>query len=454
LPLSDGRIRRDVTFVTSGLFRDLYGHLLTLLDRAVLLALDGASQSIEHDHPELREALGAALAPLGPLRAPGAESHDDNQHARPRGEQTRAALAAGSPAAVAGRGASHRVFGNAPGGYGAGINRLAERSGSWTDRGQLAAAYEHRMGHAYGDGLDGAPAHDAFRAALARTENTYLGRASNLYGLLDNNDGFDYLGGLGMAVEAARGKPPVGRVALHADRDKARLETLPEALFAELRGRHLNPVYLRALMEHGYAGARTMGSEFLENLWGWQVTSPEVVEPWVWDETRAVFLEDAHGIGLDEFLARDDNAHVRSNILALHLVAAQKGFWSPDEAALRELAGDFVRQIAEHGLPGSGHTRPDHPVMAFALGLAPDDAPREKLERVLAAARRSLTRAADPSVVAEIELTEAAPGGFPWLWLALGALGSGLFALGVWRGVGPTSPRAREHAPEGGSPDA
>ncbi|WP_458788514.1 cobaltochelatase subunit CobN, partial [Vallitalea sediminicola] len=49
-----------------------------------------------------------------------------------------------------GRQASYRIFGTAPGAYGAGINRLAERSGAWQERKQLGEAYIKRMSHAYG----------------------------------------------------------------------------------------------------------------------------------------------------------------------------------------------------------------------------------------------------------------------------------------------------------------
>ena len=45
--------------------------------------------------------------------------------------------------------------------------------------------------------------------------NTYLGRASNLYGLMDNNDAFDYLGGLSLAVETVSGRVPASYVADH-----------------------------------------------------------------------------------------------------------------------------------------------------------------------------------------------------------------------------------------------
>ena len=252
--------RRDVTFVTSGLFRDLFPNQLVWLDRAWLLALDASSLTLRREHPDLAPALDATLARLDdPWRSPGDEALSANQIAAHWVRDTRAKVEEGLPLAEAGKAASLRVFGNAPGGYGAGINRLAERSGAWDTRMELADAWILRMGHAYGAGIDGVPAHAAFGQRLAHTGRTYLGRASNLYGLLDNNDAFDYLGGLSLAVEQARGDTPLSRIISHADPSAPRMGPLDAELLAELRGRELNPAWISALMDHGYAGARTMG---------------------------------------------------------------------------------------------------------------------------------------------------------------------------------------------------
>jgi cobaltochelatase CobN len=444
-PLSPAAVRRDVSFVTSGLFRDLYENLIAWLDRAVLLALDGASETLRVEHSELTEALASALAPLGELRAPGNESLAQNQVAAHWARDVRALLASGVPAAEAGRQASVRLFGNAPGGYGAGVNRLAERSGAFSTREELSNAFTLRMGHAYGVGLKGMPMRAAFDQMLARTERSFLGRASHLYGLLDNNDAFDYLGGLRMAVEARRGKPPEAAVVQYADPKNTRVESAARALFSELRARHLNPAYLKALMQHGYAGARTLNTGFVENLWGWQVTSPDLIRPWVWDEVNSVYLRDALQIGLTKFLEEAHNIHVKANIEAILLVAAHKGFWTPDEATVSELAGDFARIVASHGLPGSGHTRPDHPVMAF-IAEHLDAQERASFEAVLARSLQPRPSPPDsPRQVSEVKREESSREGHEayaetgagaaamWKYvLVFTALA--LFALGVSRG--------------------
>lgn len=432
VPLEGTRVRRDTTFVASGLFRDLYGHLIGWLDQAVLVALAGSAQTIRNEYPRLTPALDAALEPLREQGEVQDEPLGRNQIAAHWVESTLASLGSGADPARVGPLAAARVFGDAPGSYGTGVNRLAERSGAWTDRSELADTYLRRMGHAYGGGRAGIAAHDALQEQLERTEHTYLGRASHLYGVLDNNDVFDYLGGLGLAIEHVRGEPPRARVVQHADPENAGLEGLPSALMQELRGRHLNPEYLKPLMEHGYAGARTMGSGFVENLWGWQVTSPHIVKGWVWDEVKAVYLDDRYGIGLDDFLARGHNVQVRTNMQAILLVAAHKGFWEPDPATRLALSEEFARAVIEHGLPGSGHTRPDHPMMADVLDrLDPDLA--ESFEQTLRAAKGAEVRsvASELRVNVEPQANTGEDQASPSSGGALAAWGLLLFALAV-----------------------
>lgn len=399
--------RRDVLITTSGLFRDLYGELLHWLDHAGRLALAGSAQVLAAE-PALRPALAAALAPLPEPAPHGAEPLARNHLARRWRERVLAQLEVGVPPARAGREAAWRIFGDAPGGYGAGVNRLAERSGAWTDRSELATAYRRRMGHVYGLDAAGLAAPVAFGEALAGVGRTYLGRASHLYGLLDNNDAFDYLGGLGMAVEQVRGTVPASHVIDHADPAQARLRPLPGALLGELRAQFLNPAWIAPLMAHGYAGARTLGSEFIEYLWGWQVTNPDIIQPSVWDEVAAVYLDDSLDLGLDDFLAQEANVHVQTHIMAIFLVAAQRGFWQPAPARLEALSRHFAQQVIAHGLPGSGHAAPDHPMLEALLPRLPESL-REAFVARLAAARgedaagpvRARVRALDEPAPAE-----------------------------------------------------
>jgi len=399
------RIRRDSVFTTSGLFRDLYGAHMIWLEQAVLMALDASSDAIRKDYPALTYALNAALEPLGSAKNAGKEPLTINYVAARWVKDASDALKQGVEPARAGRQSAYRVFGDAPGTYGAGVNRMVERSGSWDDRSEIADVYMRRMGHAYGLNVHGEPLLNTFKQRLNTVNKTYLGRASNLYGLLDNNDSFDYLGGLSLAVETVKGDVPESFVIFHPDAKNLSIEPLQVALLSELRGRFLNPQWLNPLMDEGYAGARTMGSEFLEYLWGWQVTNPDVIKSWVWDEVKSVYIDDSLDIGLDAFLEKGHNVHVKSNILAVMLVASQKGFWQADEKTIKEIAEKFTQLLLENGLPGSGHTSPDHPLYEWLERYVAADQ-YAQLQQLLAATKVDARVEQAPTVVAEITLDD------------------------------------------------
>jgi len=406
--LKPGAARRDALVTTSGLFRDLYPNLIRLIDRAGRLALAASAATLAEQDPALQDALRAALAPL-PDAKWGSEPLATNRVAAEWLVRQRALARGGMAAADAGRAAAQRIFGDAPGAYGTGVNRLTERSGAWRERDEIGAAYRNRMGHAYGLDASGEPGHEAFNAALDGIQRTYHGRASNLYGLLDNNDAFDYLGGLSLAVEGRTGRVPDALILQHAQPGRADVEPLASALLGELRGRFLNPAWLKPLMGHGYAGARTMGQEFLENLWGWQVTRPDLVKNWAWDEVKSVYFDDAHKLGLPQFLGKGHNAQVKAHMLAIFMVAAEKGYWKTDAATIRQMGGELARLVAANGLPGSGHTRPDHPMWTW---LAPqlDAAEAQALGVTLAKARGEMLDAADADIDPSAINTAAATG--------------------------------------------
>lgn len=390
--LKPGAVRRDVIVTTSGLFRDLYPNLNNLIDRAGRLALAASAAGLAQQRPELKEALTAALGPVSTAQW-SSEPISNNRVAREWLIRFQALQGQGMTTVDAGHAAAQRIFGDAPGAYGTGVNRLTERSGAWRERDEIGRAYRNRMGHAYGLDDSGEAAHAAFDSALDGIKRTYHGRASNLYGLLDNNDAFDYLGGLSLAIEGRTGQPPEAMILQHAEPGRADVEPLTTALLGELRGRFLNPAWLKPLMEHGYAGARTMGTEFLENLWGWQVTRPDLVKNWAWDEVKAVYFDDSQKLGLPQFLGQGHNAHVKAHMLAIFMVAAEKGFWKTDAATIRQMGGELARLVAKNGLPGSGHTAPNHPMWQW---LAPqlDAAEAQALGVTLARARGEIVASA------------------------------------------------------------
>jgi len=398
--------RYDVIVTTSGLFRDLYPNLMQWIDIGGRMALAASAQTILQTHPELATALDSALKPLVQYTR-GNEAMATNGVAMHWVKRTQALLVQGMPAEQAGREAAWRIFGDAPGAYGAGVNSLAERSGAWKNRSEIGRAYLQRMGHAYGVDAQGEPAHEAFDTSLHNIGTTYHGRASNLYGLMDNNDAFDYLGGLSLAIETITGNKPQARILNHADQKGFTDEPLESALLMELRGRYLNPSWIKPLMGHGYAGARTMNQAFLENLWGWQVTRPDIIKDWAWNEVKRVYIDDDLKLGLNQFLEQGHNAQVKANMVALMLVAAQKGFWKPDAASAQQLSQTLAKLVIKNGLPGSGHTSPNHPLWDW-MGQHLNAEDKAGVAQVLAKARGYNKPAVDATPAPANQLSEPA----------------------------------------------
>jgi len=409
LPLDEKRTSRvDVVFTSSGLFRDLYGSQLALLNKAVLMAIDSSYDVIINKYPALTLSLESALSTLGELKVGGNESLQVNAVALNWVEEAREILKNNPNMNLeeVGKKASYRVFATAPGSYGAGINRLVERSGSWNDRKELGDVFIKRVGYTYSEDLEGQVALDSYKRQLKNVENTYLGRASNLYGLIDNNDTFDYLGGLNLAIETVTGKQPNSFVIDNSNSKNVKIEALQTALLSELRGRFLNPQWIKPLMSEGYSGARTMGSEFIEYLWGWQVTSPEIITNWVWEDVKAVYIDDKLDLGLDEFLSSNHQVQVQTNMLAVMLVAIQKDFWKADEKTQKELAQKFTQNIIKNGIPGSGHTHANHPIYDFVKTKI-DKESAKKLEKILNESRLdNVALKTTPSSIQEIKLEE------------------------------------------------
>jgi len=262
-----GRPRIDVVITTTGVYRDLFPDLILLLHRAVKLAAEAEGPNFVREDTE---AIKRALLGRG-LSAEEAEKLS-----------------------------TVRIFAQAPGEYGTRLSDAILDAGI-CDEDELANLYFERMGHAYGEGIWGESARETFEEALKGAEAVVMSRSSKLYGVLDVDEAFQYLGGMGLGISAATGKGPVLFIANL--RGEGRLETLPEFMAREVFSRYLNPRWIKAMMRHGRSGALAM-LEFVENLWGWRTVAPEVVSKEFLERAREVYLEDSLGVGVREWLER------------------------------------------------------------------------------------------------------------------------------------------------------
>lgn len=290
IPLAElGRPRIDVTMRISGFFRDAFPHVVAMLDDAVRLVA-------ELDEPDEDNYVRAHV------RA------DD------RGDRRRATL---------------RIFGPAPGAYGAGLLPLID-SRNWRDDADLAEVYAVWGGHAYGRDLDGVPARADMENAYRRIAVAVKNVDVREHDIADSDDYFQYHGGMVAAVRALTGRSPAAYLGDTTRPDAVRTRTLAEETARIFRARVVNPRWLAAMRAHGYKGAFELAAT-VDYLFGYDATTG-VVADWMYDRIAAAYVLDPENRA---FLAK-------SNPWALHgiaerlLEAAERGMWANPDAGILE----------------------------------------------------------------------------------------------------------------------
>ena len=360
-----GRQRIDVIVTTSGLFRDLFAQLLLLVDRSFRHALAASYQSILEKNPSLRPALDATLKDV-PEGVRGREALPTNAIARHWISNTESAMKSGASSEQAGSRALLRIFGPAEGAYGAGINRVIEQAWTWKSRDQVADSYLGKMAHGYSSDSWGTIDPAEYRAALTGIEQSFHSRATNLYGVVDNDDYFDYFGGLSLAIERVNGKPPENYILFYADPKQSRVESLEHFLTKEMRSRYYNPDWIQGMMKEGYAGARTISNKFFEFAWGWQVTNPDIIRDWMWNEVNDIYFHDKYKIGVTRWFHNERNAPAMINMAGILLTAANKGFWKASPGTIQNLANTLGAMVVRYGPSCSAHVCGNHQTIAFS----------------------------------------------------------------------------------------
>ncbi|MCT2299820.1 MULTISPECIES: cobaltochelatase subunit CobN [Dietzia] len=291
-----GRPRIDVTVRISGFFRDAFPHVITILDDAVAMVA-------ELDEPDEVNHVAAHT------RADLAE-HDDQRRA------------------------TTRIFGSAPGSYGAGILQTIE-AGNWRDDRDLAEVYTRWGGYAYGRGLDGVPAADDMRTNYRRIAVAAKNIDTREHDIADSDDYFQYHGGMIATVRALTGSEPRAYVGDSTTPDAIRTRSLAEETARVFRSRVVNPRWIAAMQRHGYKGAFELAAT-VDYLFGFDATAG-VVHDWMYDTlVREYVLDETN----QEFLRRSNPWALRGMIERLS-EAADRGMWAEPDAEIM----DRMRQV-------------------------------------------------------------------------------------------------------------
>ncbi len=286
------RPRLDVTLRVSGLFRDAFEAQIALFD-AVVRAV------AERDEEADWNPLAAAARGL-------------------EGDALRKATT--------------RIYGAAPGSYGAGVTHLVE-AGAWDSRSDLGTAYLNASAHAYGKGLDGIRDDHGF-AERVRAAGAFVHQQDHAeIDLLDTVDYAAHEGGFAAAAEHLGADPAL----YHTDTSRPeapKTRTLAEEVTRVVRGRAANPAWIKGMMRHGYRG----GSEIargLEGLYGFAATLPDRLDR----QFDLVFDATLGDDTVDRFL-RDNNPAARAAMVARFDEAIRRDLWRPRRNAVAERLGE------------------------------------------------------------------------------------------------------------------
>lgn len=239
---------------------------------------------------------------------------------------------------------SVRIFSNDSGSYGTGLASATLDSGSWEDDSGMTNTYLKRMGYAYGKDKnrwsDKVSDVDLYSKVLSGTDAVIFSRSTNLYALLTNDDPFQYFGGIGQAIRHIDGKTPEMIVSNLRRKDNVKAQSMESFLDNEMRSRYFHPRWIQAMQESGYAGATAI-LDRMNNMWGWEVMTPELVKDSQWQEFFDVYIDDKYDLDIKEFFEQN-NAHALAQILERMLEANRKGYWPTDAATLKKMLETYT----------------------------------------------------------------------------------------------------------------
>ncbi len=194
-----------------------------------------------------------------------------------------------------------------------------------------------------------------------------MSRSSELNGVLSTDHPFEFLGGLSLAVRHLDGSSPALYISDLRQREP-RTTGAAQFLASELRGRYLNPQWIGAMQEEGYAGTLEMVN-LVNNLWGWQAADRSMVRADQWQAIHDTFVMDKRQLGLNAWFEQH-NPTAQAQMIERMVEAIRKGYWDASEQTRRELA-ERRRQLAstEAGEVGQPATRDFIERIAAGFGL-------------------------------------------------------------------------------------
>jgi magnesium chelatase subunit H len=287
-----GRPRIDCVFTVSGIFRDMFGHQMNMLDEAVRLVAflnEPADKNFIRKHYLEMTSNGA----------------DKDS-------------------------ALYRVFSNASGTYGTNVDYMV-MSNNWEEQSDLADIFAKRKGFAFGKNRDEKKAAEVLKQLSGYIEVTYQNLDSSEIGISDVDHYYEYLGGLTNLAATTRGTKPTAYVT-DTTTANAVVRTLEETVALEARTKVLNPKWYEAMMKHGYEGVEEIKKR-VDYTYGWSATA-QAAPTWFYDEVHETFIRNEE---LRERMQKE-NPDSFSGMVDRLFEANRRNFWNATDEQLKELS--------------------------------------------------------------------------------------------------------------------
>ncbi len=282
------RPRIDVTLRISGLFRDIFESQIALFDVAVRRV--AALEEDAGDNP-LAEAArrGADLA---------------------------------------------RVFGGAPGSYGARAADLA-LDGAWTSRNELGEAYLASATHAYGGTETVRATEGGFRDRVSGADVLVHPQDDRERDLLDGDGVADFAGGFAAAAALLGNEPEL----YHLDTSQPsapKARRVSEEIARVVRGRLTNPRWIAGMLDHGHRGVAEI-AQTVDALYAFAATA-RVVPDHLFEATHDALIADGAVLAA----MQEKNPAAVAAIAGRLRDALSRGLWTTRRNAVDEELGQAI----------------------------------------------------------------------------------------------------------------
>ncbi|WP_342087606.1 cobaltochelatase subunit CobN [Dyadobacter sp. OTU695] len=306
-----GRPRIDVTTRISGFFRDAFPHLIELMDEAVQMVIT-ADEPLEENY--VRKHYLKELAEL---------QKDDTLSIEEAEER-----------------AAYRIFGAAPGSYGAGILPLINEK-NWQNDSDFAQAYVNWGGYAYSRNAQGVDARKEFTQRLAGVEVALHNQDNREHDLFDSDDYLQFHGGMIATIRNLTGQQPKHYFGDSQDPSRPVVRDLKEETLRVFRSRVVNPKWIESIKKHGYKGGLELTAT-VDYLYGYDATA-HVVDDWMYEKVAETYALD---VAMQQFF--EENSPWALHAIAERLLeAAQRGLWeNPSEQMLEGLKDLYLKSEA------------------------------------------------------------------------------------------------------------